>query len=163
MAQSGNILLASFHHRLRWAKSPIFCTTYPHNSVEPYDLRSFPIFALQWPTETHTVANSSRTGTQVAQMNITHMQQINKPTQLTTKVVLAMSRTTICITGEDSYATPRNPPVRQATMRSFLTSDDSRTQPNFSSKEAPPLPDAARKESDSASGFDHGEFAVAPA
>jgi hypothetical protein len=62
--------------------------------------------------------------------------------------------------GEDSYANPRNAPLRQATMRSQVTRDDSHTYPAY--KEAPPLPGAARKESDSASGFDHGEFAVAP-
>lgn len=62
--------------------------------------------------------------------------------------------------GNDAYANPRNAPARQATMRSFLTSNDSRTQPTYSSKETPPLP---RTDSDGVQGLDRDEFAAAGA
>lgn len=52
-------------------------------------------------------------------------------------------------------------PQRQATMRSFLTGNDERTNPSYAAKNVPPLP---LKDTDgtSASGFDHGEFSATP-
>lgn len=48
-------------------------------------------------------------------------------------------------------------PQRQATMRSFLTSNSTNTRPNFK-EEAPPVPLNRAKSIDETSGFDHGEF-----